>query len=125
MVPLITQHRVSRRTRSAVNQASLTVSLVVGAAIMAVAVELSACSWLGWFALVPLFLVIRRWRPTVAALGGARLTLARRCLGVLWLDRGAVLSPQTFLSSALFCMHAPRARAPPILPLVLRAAAMG
>ena len=64
------QQRVSRRNRRAVNRAVLIVSLVIGALMMAAAIESPAHAWLGWFALVPLFFVIRLWRPVYAALGG-------------------------------------------------------
>lgn len=239
MVRWVNQHRVSRRNTSAVNRALLTVSLVVGALMMTAAIESPAHAWLGWLALVPLFLVIRRSRPTVAALGGtlwgltifafsvnqptpvitptiqslvsltaipaiytglgasitrwigfnpfilgltwvgvelglapmglpmgmlagapgdgtlvqwlgnafgyviiaflvasagatfvsvvssALVSFPRRCLRVVAPDRGAVLSPQTFLCFPLFTVHAPRPRAPPILCLVLSTAATG
>jgi apolipoprotein N-acyltransferase len=49
----------------------LIVSLVIGALMMAAAIGSAAHTWLGWFALVPLFFVIRLWRPKSALLGGA------------------------------------------------------
>jgi hypothetical protein len=49
----------------------LIVALVIGALMMAAAVGSSAHAWLAWFAVVPLFFVIRRWRPAAAILGGA------------------------------------------------------
>ena len=38
---------------------------------MALADGSTGCAWLGWFSLVPLFLVIRAWRPGAAMLAGA------------------------------------------------------
>ena len=51
--------------------AALVVSLLVGARLMALAVGSDGYAWLGWFSLVPLFLVIRLWRPARAMLAGA------------------------------------------------------
>ncbi|GAF70131.1 unnamed protein product, partial [marine sediment metagenome] len=49
----------------------LIVALVVGALMMTAAVGQPAHAWLAWFALLPLFFVIRLWRPIHAAEGGA------------------------------------------------------
>lgn len=51
--------------------AALGGSLLISAYLLAVANAHPTCAWLGWFSLVPLFLVIRFWRPTGAMLGGA------------------------------------------------------
>ena len=65
------RQRVAQSKRRAVNRVLLIVSLVVGALMMAVAIESSAHAWLAWLALLPLLFVIRLWRPTAAILGGA------------------------------------------------------
>jgi len=51
--------------------AGLVVSLALSALLMAMAVGSTACSWLAWFSLLPLFLSIRVLRPVSAALAGA------------------------------------------------------
>jgi len=50
---------------------ALVISLVLSALLMAVAVGSTACSWLSWFSLLPLFLSIRVLRPVFATLAGA------------------------------------------------------
>ena len=60
-----------QRTRRAVKTAGLIVSLVASAYLMALANRSTECAWLGWFSLVPLFLVIRSWRPGAAMFAGA------------------------------------------------------
>lgn len=52
-------------------KAGLVASLAASAYLMALANGSAGCAWLGWFSLVPLFLVIRLWRPTIAMLAGA------------------------------------------------------
>lgn len=51
--------------------AALMVLLVIGAYLTAVAAWSGRQPWLGWLSLVPLFLVIRTWRPASALLAGA------------------------------------------------------
>ena len=65
------QQGVSRRSRRAIHAAVLIVLLILGAWMMATAVGLTAHAWLGWVALLPLFFVIRLWRPLTAMMGGA------------------------------------------------------
>jgi len=50
---------------------ALVISLILSALLMAVAVGSTACSWLAWFGLLPLFLAIRVLRPAAATLAGA------------------------------------------------------
>lgn len=50
---------------------ALIVSLVISALLMAMAVGSTACSWLAWFGLLPLFWAIRVLRPLSASLAGA------------------------------------------------------
>ncbi len=49
----------------------LIISLALSALLMAIAVGSTACSWLAWFSLLPLFLSIRVLRPVSATLAGA------------------------------------------------------
>ena len=51
--------------------AALIIAVIVGARLTALAMSSDAHAWLGWFALVPIFFMIRLWRPTHALLGGA------------------------------------------------------
>ena len=62
---------IGQRKRHAVHRVLLIVSLIFGALMMAAAIESSPHAWLTWFALVPLFFVIRLWNSKAAALGGA------------------------------------------------------
>lgn len=67
-----------RRSGHAARTAALIIALVISACL-AVASVSDRCptaggstghAWLGWFSLIPLFLVIRLWRPTGAMLAG-------------------------------------------------------
>lgn len=50
---------------------ALILAVIVGAWLTALAMSSDAHAWLGWFALVPIFFMIRLWRPIHALLGGA------------------------------------------------------
>ena len=52
-------------------KAALILAVIVGAWLTALSMSSEAHAWLGWFALVPIFFMIRLWRPTHALLGGA------------------------------------------------------
>jgi apolipoprotein N-acyltransferase len=56
--------------RRTVKTAALAVALILGAYATSVGGASAESSWLVWFSLVPLFLVIRRWRPRAAAIAG-------------------------------------------------------
>lgn len=58
-------------TWQCVKVTALTVSLVISAMLMAMVVASTACSWLAWFGLLPLFWAIRVLRPLSASLAGA------------------------------------------------------
>ena len=60
-----------RPSSRAAKGALLLASVVIGAYLTAGAGGATGLAWVGWFALVPLFLVIRLWRPAAALLGGA------------------------------------------------------
>ena len=60
-----------RRTKRAVKAGALVGALLVGAELMARAGASPDQAWLGWFALVPLFLAIRLWRPAACMSAGA------------------------------------------------------
>ena len=61
----------TRCARRAGKAAALIVSLVVSAYVVAQAGATGRPAWIGWLALVPLFLVIRLWRPARATMAGA------------------------------------------------------
>lgn len=65
------KQRPARRSVRAAKTAALAVSLLVGAHVTAAGAESASYAWLGWFSLVPFFLVIRLWRPIGAMLIGA------------------------------------------------------
>ena len=71
MASATTKPSSAKRTVTAVKIAALCVSLVVGAQLMAAVVSAPGHAWRGWFALLPLFLVIRRWRAIPAMLAGS------------------------------------------------------
>lgn len=50
---------------------ALILAVIVGAWLTALSMSSDAHAWLGWFALVPIFFMIRLWRPVHALLGGA------------------------------------------------------
>ena len=64
------QHSSHRSIRAA-KAAALGLSLLAGAHVTAAGAASPSYAWLGWFSLVPFFLVIRLWRPTGAMLIGA------------------------------------------------------
>ena len=51
--------------------AALIFAVVVGARLTALSMSSGTHAWLAWFALVPIFFMIRLWRPTHALIGGA------------------------------------------------------
>jgi len=58
-------------TLQCLKAAALVISLAFSALLMAMAIGSTACSWLAWFSLLPLFLSIRVLRPVSATLAGA------------------------------------------------------
>lgn len=59
------------RTLQCVKAVGFFLSLVLSSWLLSIAVGTNSCSWLGWFALVPLFMAIRILRPPSAAIAAA------------------------------------------------------
>lgn len=72
-----------RQTGGVVKTAALVVSLIGSAYLMALGKGSAMPAWLGWFSLVPLFLVIRSWRPVRAMLAGALWGLSLHVLAAV------------------------------------------
>jgi apolipoprotein N-acyltransferase len=64
------QKALFKNARRAVKTVALAAALIVGAYATSVGGASEESSWLVWFSLVPLFLVIRLWRPRAAAFAG-------------------------------------------------------
>lgn len=67
----VSQHDGVRRALSAVRGAGVLASVIVGAYLATGVGGSTGLAWAGWFALLPLFVVIRFWRPPAALLAGA------------------------------------------------------
>lgn len=58
-------------SKGAVGQAALVISLPASAKLSVLVAGSPEFAWLAWFALIPLFVVIRCWRPVGGLFGGA------------------------------------------------------
>lgn len=93
------QHLAPRAVRVA-KTAALGASLLVGAHLTAVGAGSPNYAWLGWFSLVPFFLVIRLWRPTGAMLIGALWGVSLYVSLVIQHHVGIAFSVQSFVLAA-------------------------
>ena len=64
------RQRSVRQTKHGVRDAAVGLSLIGSAYVMSLANTAGDCAWLGWFALLPFFVVIRQWRPLQAMFAG-------------------------------------------------------
>lgn len=91
----------AKRVVLGVRAGAVVASLVLGAKLMAAGIAAGSPAWVALFALVPLFLAIRLWRPARAALSGALWGASLYAFSAGQPDSG--VSP-TLLSAALLTL---------------------